>query len=511
MSTDSNQTKKSTTDSTETTAKNPTVSTNNPTKNGALKNAKPNAAKQPVKQANKADKKPPTAAQPETRTSKQTKSTQQGSNMTRKNQKNTPRNNTAKATAEKNAQAKAPEKSAAPAEKVTSNQSAPPPKKPVNTQINKAPAKAEKPAKKSGGLIAFLALLTGVAGTGLGVYNYDQARKLSDNDGTAALAEQLKAAEAKIDALSKNDNAGALEKQVNALTQSLKASETKANERLSAVEQTQSGLSKTLKGDLNKTLETRLNEVNALLKKVDQIELEQKGISQSLHQVATTKEAVTATGMTKQEVGYLLRMADYKIQSEGDVVGAAGLLKIAEDKLLLSDEGKVTPMVDAIRQKIIQLQGVKPVDTNALVSDLEKLSKQIPNLVVKLSETPKVSEEKTATSEAKGMLGKVGDIIASGVKYTPNDPSKVNVSAETALIEKRLMQVDIRTAELAVRSQNGVMLAESIDNINHSLDKYFADDATAKAIKQTLANVAQQKLETVLPDLGSLADQFDKR
>ncbi len=79
------------------------------------------------------------------------------------------------------------------------------------------------------------------------------------------------------------------------------------------------------------------------------------------------------------------------------------------------------------------------------------------------------------------------------------------------LIEKRLMQADLRTAELAVRSQNQVLLAESLRSVHDSLDKYFAQDSTAEAINKALAAIEQRKLETVLPDLSPLVKQFEGR
>lgn len=395
-----------------------------------------------------------------------------------------------------------------------------PPKKAAQTEAkpeqktSHSPAKTHshaKTEKKGGGLMTTLALLTGVAGTGIGVYNYDQIRQLSTNNPATAITDQLTAVENKISQLG-GQNTDELAKQLtsklSALSQLTKTNEKKVIERLSAVEQTQNGLSKTLQGDLNKTLDTRLNEVNALLQKIDQIELAQKGITQNLNQVTAAGEAVTAKGMAKQEVGYLLRMANYKIQSEADAEGAAGLLKIAEDKLLLLNEGKIDPMIEAIRQKFIQLQGVKPVDSNTLIGELKQLSGIIPNLTPRPAEASATANDNA--EQSGDLFSKVGNIIASGVQYTPNDPSKIDISAETILIEKRLMQADIRTAELAVRSQNGILLAETLNSIRANLDKYFANDDTAKSIRATLADIEQQKLETVLPNLGSLVDQFEQ-
>ncbi len=259
-------------------------------------------------------------------------------------------------------------------------------------QPSPTPPPAAKNDKSGTGLVAKLALLLGVLGTVIAAYDYNEIRTLKSQNHSAELVAKLDAAEAKIAELSAR-NTDALEAKVTALANdaaALKTTGGRVNERLSAIEQTQNGLTKTLQGDLNATLDARLNEINALLKKVEQIEMTQEGLAQNLNQVTAAGEAVTAEGMARQEVGYLLRMADYKIDSEGDTVGAMGLLKIAEDKLLLLNQGQSDNLINAIRQKNIQLAGVKPVDPNAIISDLRAISRQVPNLIAKANAVPVV-------------------------------------------------------------------------------------------------------------------------
>lgn len=452
--------------------------------------------------------------------------TTENSNNTPVKQADKTNENTEKKAVDKPAQPHTSEKKATPQDnpasqsKDTSKAEKKTVDEPANTSNRKPPAPNNtrpSEAKKSGGIIPKAALLLGVIGTGIGVYDYDQIRNLKSQNDTSELVAQLNAAEAKIVELSAR-NTDALEQTVTTLTNdvtALKTGNARVNERLSAIEQTQNGLSKTLQGDLNKTLNERLSEVNALLKKVEQIEMMQEGLTKNLSQVTAAGEAVTSTGMAKQEIGYLLRMADYKIVSEGDTVGATGLLKIAEDKLLLVNKGQVNDLITAIRQKLTQLAGVQPIDPDAIILDLKAVSRDIPKLVAKSNAQASASSEadmkKAATDSKTGILSSIGNVIASGVKYTPNDPSKMDISAETVVLEKRLMQADIRTAELAVRSQNQVLLAESLRSINDSLNTYFAKDATASSISKTLADIEQRKLETVLPNLGTLVKQFEGR
>ncbi len=456
------------------------------------KDAEAKSAKPTAKSANaavtKGDKPKPSQAKPTNQTQQQKAPAKNSQNA-----KSAKANNTA---------VKDSATTAKPAEKTT----APKNDKPAKIAAQPGPAKAK------GGVIAPLALLVALVGTGIGLYNYDQLRKAKATDATAPLLEKIKGLEAQVKTLSSKNN-DALTAKLEAVSKNVDtfaAKAQKTNERLSAIEQTQTGLTQTLQGDVKATLDARLQEVNNLLAKIDQIEMTQQGISQSLNQAVSAGEAVTAEGMAKQEVGYLLRMADYKIQSEGDASGAAGLLEIAEKKLLLLNEGQTSAMIDNIRQKYIQLRGVKAVDSNALIGDIKRLSAIVPKLQPKPTKPAEPAKVGEAASD-DSLLSKVGNIIASGVKYTPNDPSKIDISAETVLIEKRLMQADLRTAELAIRSQNGVLLAETINAIRGNLSKYFANDDSAKAITSTLNAIEQQKLETVLPDLSGLVKQYEQR
>lgn len=376
-----------------------------------------------------------------------------------------------------------------------------------------------EPQKKSN-LVAGLALILGVVGTGLGAYAFNEIRTLKSTSSTQDLQSQLTVLDGKVVALSKDDAVAALKQQIadlNSQQAAFKAAEDGFNTRIATLEQIQKGLTKSVQNDVDAALSAKMTAVDDLVAKVKDkvkdIELGQQGLSKNLTQMSAASDAIRTKGMAKQEVGYLLRMANYKLQSEGDVTGALGLLRMAKDQLTAANEGKTDAVIDAIRTKEIQLSGVTPVDTNQLIASLKDVSKTIPNLKIKLpkaAESNDVANDK-GTDEASepDLLNRIGSVITSGVKFTPADPDQINITAETILIEKRLMQADVKTAEFAVQSHNSVLLAESIDSIQKSLNKYFADDATAKSVKATLDSISNSELKAQLPDLSELVRQFE--
>ncbi len=390
-----------------------------------------------------------------------------------------------------------------------------PANRPINQTINKAADK--EPAKNKGNLVAILALLLGVAGTGLGAYSFNELRmlKTSTNNSTDIEAQLLSLSE-KINGLEQNSQTNELKQQLANLVKqqaALQENTETINNRIAQVEQMQNGLSKSVATDIDTALNARMGAVDTLLAKVKDIELGQQGLSKNLNEVSAGGQAVNSAEMEKQEVGYLLRMANYKIQSEGDVIAATGLLKMVESKLLAANEGKPDGLIDSVREKLIQLSGVKTVDNADLINELKAISKAIPQLAVKANTAQKAttgssSQEQKSEEKNNSLLQKTMDVITSGVKYTPKDPSKINISAETALIEKRLMQADIKTAELAIQSHNKVLLAQSIQSIKESLDKYFTNDTIANYINTKLSQLSQSQLDTVLPDLSGLVKQF---
>ncbi len=375
--------------------------------------------------------------------------------------------------------------------------------------------KKAEPQQKKGGLGVALALLFGVAGTGLGAYSFNELRSLkSGTSGTQEFGAQLQDLQKKVADLSQGGQSQDLAKQfadLQAQQKALQEAEAAFKQRISDVEQMQKGLSKSVKADIDSALQARMGGVDELLAKVKDIELGQQGLSKGLSQVNAGAQAVDAADMAQQEVGYLLRMANYKLQSEGDVLGATGLLKMAESKLQGSDASYASELVDAIRAKIIQLSGVKSVDTDALIADIKLVGQKIPQLVVKSSKPQKSADDanNVGVEEEKSVLGTIGSALASGVKYTPHDPSKIDISAETVLIEKRLMQADVKSAEFAVQSRNKVLLAQNIASLQQSLAKYFANDDTAQFINKKLNAISHSELDTTLPDLSGIVKQFE--
>ncbi|MGY0399185.1 MAG: uroporphyrinogen-III C-methyltransferase, partial [Ostreibacterium sp.] len=379
---------------------------------------------------------------------------------------------------------------------------------PNQPPTNQPPTSAT--AKKSRGLVG-LALLLGITGTGIGVYTLTELRTLQANGQNTAITAKLATLNKKITQLNENTN-NTLKKQLERLVNqqtSSKTAETRFNERIASLEQMQTGLRNSIKMTINKALNSNMEAADSLLSKVNAIELSQKGLAKNLSQIMTAGNEANAKGITQQEVSYLLRMANYKLQSENDVVGASSLLKIAENKLLVANQGQTDDMIDAIREKNIQLSGVKQIDINGLVSQLKAIMRQVPNLTIKTEKISDTTDVNTTNAKAStNALGKIGAIIASGIKFTPMNPNQIDISVETLLIEKRLMQADLKTAELAIQSHNKILLTESIRSITDSLSKYFANDNTAQSIKQKLTTITQSELETVLPDLSDLVSQF---
>lgn len=384
----------------------------------------------------------------------------------------------------------------------------PKPSAPASPTLNDKQATA----KNKGSLVAVLGLLLGVTGTVLGAYSFNELRMLKTQFGnTGNVGESVTALTDKVNLLESNLNTDELKQQLADLAKQqsqLQATEARFNERVAGVEQMQKGLSKSVANDIETALKDRLGKVDGLLAKVKDIELGQQGLSKNLSQFSAGQQAV-GSNMASQEVGYLLRMANYKIQTEGDVLGASGLLQMAESQWLALKEGQPDALIDAIRGKLIQLSGVELVDTNILIAKLNTMSQQIPKLVVKPSEGATQAVAVNAAENDQGTWAKVKSVMTAGIKYTPADPSQIDISAETILIEKRLMQADIKTAEFAVRSGNNVLLAQSMQSIKEALNQYFAQDETAAAVNQLLNELSQSQLETVLPDLSVLVKQFE--
>ena len=383
------------------------------------------------------------------------------------------------------------------------------PKQPPQKSSEQSPRK-----QKNGNLFHGIAIFLGILGTALGAYAFNELRTLkSFSANNQNLNTELESLSKKVASLLKNPELVKVNQQLTGLAiqqKRLEASEAKFNQRISQVEQIQKGLSQSVKADIDMALVAKIAGLDTMLAKVEDIDLSQKGLFKNLQQVISQRQSIDKVWMIRQEVGYLLRIANYKLQLESDLPGTMGLLKMAEGKLLSINQGKTDALIDAIRAKIIQLSGVKIVDKNAILADLRVVELQLPKLVVKPQKSLGSSDSSNAETESN-ILGKIGSMIASGIKYTPKDPSKIDISAETALIEKRLMQVDVKAAAFAVKSHDKVLLAQSVQSVKNNLDKYFANDETAQLIRETLSRVNQIELEINFPDLLSVVKRFEAR
>lgn len=379
--------------------------------------------------------------------------------------------------------------------------------------------------KKSGSGLAVLALLIGLAGAGGAGYLYQELTKLkaaqASMDQTTAIntANQANQNVTRLESSLQNLQAELAKKTDDkgqtALNQ-LKTLEQTINSFQGEVKNTQQNLRNEFKqlaqastnpeGQkklIDDAVNARLSEFSELLGKVQQLENEQQSITKSMAEAEAARQMLSSENIARQEIGYLLRVANYKLQLDGDIAGAIKLLKEAEIRDLALHPTADNPFLNALRDNIKTLEGLSKADLSYLLDTINTISNEVNTLNAKKVDT---SPLLVSAKPDGSFLSKVAYTLASGIKYTPKKTDEVSVSAETALLEKHLIQADLRQAALALRLHDATLFATQLKSISARLDTYFVADDALKKIKALLDTLskAQTELAKPAPNLDAL-------
>ena len=126
-----------------------------------------------------------------------------------------------------------------------------------------------------------------------------------------------------------------------------------------------------------------LNSLKPLSAKTQQLASEQSKQRQQMIDLAgelAKSQAPKPSDWLQAEAEYLLRLANHRLQLEGDIKGAEKLLASADKRLMEADNPSLFAVREAIADERLKVSTVTPVDTSGLFFALAALENQIDQL-----------------------------------------------------------------------------------------------------------------------------------
>jgi uroporphyrin-3 C-methyltransferase len=249
-------------------------------------------------------------------------------------------------------------------------------------------------------------------------------------------------------------------------------------------------------------------------------QLQQQLIKQAKQQQHTSQRIAQMPGADTDdwliaEAEYLLRLANQRLSLEKDLKGALAILLAADNVLLETHNPQFDHVRIQLAKEVLILRSVPAVDTIGAVSRLQAVQDQISKLEWMPRTLPKqiVKKEKVVAGvennawqkfSAKAWAG-----LGSIVRIREHDKAlPAPLTPDQHYYLQQNMQLMLEQAQVALVRQQADLYRHSIERTQAWLNEFVRNEtAQAKALQQTLEELAQWQVAPAFPDItGSLIE-----
>ncbi|MEQ6886336.1 uroporphyrinogen-III C-methyltransferase [Salicola sp. Rm-C-2C1-2] len=284
-------------------------------------------------------------------------------------------------------------------------------------------------------------------------------------------------------------------------------SQQQLSERLDTLDNATSELRQNRQSRLN-AREQRLNRLEA---KLDE---QASTLNTQSRQIAHNARSLLGLGQRTQtdwllaEAEYLLRVANQRLELEGDHQGALRLLQNTDDLLAGTDAAGVHPIREALAEEILALRTMEPVDRTGIHLQLEAAMGMIPDLGSAQSmdgNAPLPGTNNTASQESDaGAWHKVLGILDRMVRIRRvNEPSQALLTPAQETQAQLHLQLMFEQAAAALLRGDDAIYRRSLGRADDWLERWYnTSNQTATALRDLISELRDEPINAVTPDIS---------
>lgn len=220
------------------------------------------------------------------------------------------------------------------------------------------------------------------------------------------------------------------------------------------------------------------------------------------------------------EAAYLLRLANQRLQFEGDVDGAAALLRTADARLVDADNPALTAVRREIANELAALDAVPRIDRTGIYLALSAQQERISSLRLsqEIEERAVTSSiEQPPTGTFQNQLARFGSELKDLVVIRHHDEAlETLITPEQESYLRQSLRLVLEQSQLALLKEEQELYEASIDKALALLNGYYDTerDETQRVIGR-LQELKQVQVQPELPDISAsqqaLASFIDNR
>ncbi|CAD5248869.1 uroporphyrinogen-III C-methyltransferase [Halomonas sp. QX-2] len=207
------------------------------------------------------------------------------------------------------------------------------------------------------------------------------------------------------------------------------------------------------------------------------------------------------------EAAYLLRLANQRLQLEGDVDGAAALLRTADARLVDADNPALTPVRAAIANELAALDAVPQVDRTGLYLALNAQQERISSLrlsqeIEEQAVTSSIEQPPTGTFQRQ--LARFGEELKDLVVVRHHDEAlEALITPEQESYLRQSLRLVLEQTQLALLNEEKELYDASIDKALQLLNDYY--DTTREETQSVITRLQELKEAEVKPELPDIS------
>ncbi len=220
------------------------------------------------------------------------------------------------------------------------------------------------------------------------------------------------------------------------------------------------------------------------------------------------------------EAAYLLRLANQRLQLEGDVEGAAALLRTADARLADADNPALTPVRREIANELAALDAVPQVDRTGIYLALNAQQERVAGLrlsqeIEERAVTSSIEQPPTGTFQRQ--LARFGEELKDLVVIRQHDEAlEALITPEQESYLRQSLRLILEQSQLALLKEEPELYEASIDKALELLNGYYdTERAETQSVIARLQELKQAEVKPELPDISAsqqaLASFIDNR
>ncbi|MFW3614941.1 uroporphyrinogen-III C-methyltransferase [Billgrantia antri] len=207
------------------------------------------------------------------------------------------------------------------------------------------------------------------------------------------------------------------------------------------------------------------------------------------------------------EAAYLLRLASQRLQLEGDVEGAAALLRTADERLAEADNPALLSVRRAIASELSILAGVPEVDRTGLYLALNSVQERLAQLPLsrELEEIPARSGIEEAPSGGwQDQLSRFGQELKDLIVIRHHDEALEGLIApEQESYLRQSARLVLEQAQLALLEEEQALYEASLDKALTLVENYYdTESSEVQAVVERLQELKGEAIQPELPDIS---------